>query len=156
MADEQHDARQGFVINGQYIKDLSFENPQAPRSLFMADQKPSIDLSVDLKAQRLKDDSYELEMNIAAKAMGEKEPLFIVELAYGGIFTLMNTPPEKAEPLLLIECPQVLFPFARRVIADVTRDGGFPPLMLEPMDFRHLYEARQANKDAEKPAEALN
>jgi preprotein translocase subunit SecB len=155
MAEQASENRQGFIINGQYIKDLSFENPQAPKSLFMTEQKPAIELAVDLKAQRLKDDSYELELNIAAKAMAEKEPIFVVELAYAGIFTLQNTPPEQAEPLLLIECPQVLFPFARRVIADVTRDGGFPPLMLEPMDFRHLYEARKASQAAPE-AEVVN
>ena len=155
MTEEKKGAQRGFVINGQYIKDLSFENPNAPRSLFAADVKPGIDLSVDLKAQRLKDDSYELEMHISAKAAAENDVLFVVELAYAGIFTLMNTPPEEAEPLLLIECPQVLFPFARRVVADVTRDGGFPPLMLEPMDFRHLYDSRKKAEGA-PAAEAVN
>lgn len=147
--------QRGFMINGQYIKDLSFENPGAPRNLFTTEGKPSIDLAVDLKGQRLKEDSYELEMSISAKAVTDKEPLFIVELTYAGIFTLINTPPQEAESVLLVECPQLLFPFARRVIADVTRDGGFPPLMLEPMDFRSLYEARRKTmRDAPVPAAA--
>jgi preprotein translocase subunit SecB len=142
-------ARTPFSINGQYIRDLSFENPLAPRSLFGVQEKPTIDLAVDMKGQRLQDDSYELTLHILAKALHKEDVLFLVELVYAGVFTIPGVAPEAAEPILMSECPQVLFPFARRIIADITRDGGFPPLMLEPLDFHGLYQARKAG--APKP-----
>lgn len=130
---------QRFVIKGQYIRDLSFENPHAPGSLMATNDRPKIDVSVNLRGQKLQDNFYDLTMAISAKAATKDNPLFLVELAYGGIFQFMNIAQEQIEPLLLIDCPFVLFPFARRVIADVTRDGGFPPLMLDPIDFHALY-----------------
>lgn len=132
-------APQSFVVKGQYIKDLSFENPHAPQSLLPTQAKPSIEVSVDLKAQKLQEDIYEMTLHLSARAMSESNTLFLVDLAYAGIFQLANIPTERIEPLILIDCPFVLFPFARRVIADVTRDGGFPPLMLDPIDFHALY-----------------
>jgi preprotein translocase subunit SecB len=128
-----------FMIRGQYIKDLSFENPNAPMSLNAANNRPSIDVNVDLKAQKVQEELYEMTLNISARAVAEKNTLFLVELSYCGIFQVSNMPAEKLEPLIMIDCPFVLFPFARRVIADVTRDGGFPPLMLDPIDFHSLY-----------------
>jgi len=130
---------QSFAVKGQYIKDLSFENPHAPQSLMAAAGRPAIDVNVDLKAQKMQDDTYEMTLHIAARATAEGNTLFIVDLAYAGIFQISNVLPEHVEPLIMIECPFVLFPFARRVIADVTRDGGFPPLMLDPIDFQALY-----------------
>lgn len=128
-----------FAVKGQYIKDLSFENPNAPQSLLVAGNKPAIDVNVDLKAQKLQDDIYEMTLHLAAKASFEGNTLFLVDLAYAGIFQVTNIPADRIEPLILIDCPFVLFPFARRVISDVTRDGGFPPLMLDPIDFHSLY-----------------
>lgn len=131
---------QSFVVKGQYIKDLSFENPHAPHSLLMMNEhKPAIDVSVDIRAQKLQDDVYELTLHIVARATANSSTLFLVDLAYAGIFQLSNIPEEQIQPLIMIECPFVLFPFARRVIADMTRDGGFPPLMLDPIDFKALY-----------------
>lgn len=130
---------QSFMVKGQYIKDLSFENPHAPQSLMLSNAKPAIDVNVDLKAQKLQDDIYEMTLHISARAKAEANTLFLVDLAYSGIFQFTNVPEDKVEPLILIDCPFVLFPFARRVIADVTRDGGFPPLMLDPIDFQALY-----------------
>jgi len=127
-----------FAVKGQYIKDLSFENPHAPQSL-MAGGKPAIEVSVDLKAQKLQDDIYEMTVHISVRAAAEGNTLFLVDLAYAGIFEVVNIPADRIEPLILIDCPFVLFPFVRRVIADVTRDGGFPPLMLDPIDFHALY-----------------
>jgi preprotein translocase subunit SecB len=136
-----------FVVKGQYIKDLSFENPHAPGSLLAFKDKPNLEVSVDLKAQKIKDDLYELVMLLSARASHDSNTLFLVELAYSGIFQLINVPEEHVEPLLLVDAPFVLFPFARRVVSDVSRDGGFPPLMLEPIDFHSLY---RQNKEAVK------
>lgn len=128
-----------FAIKGQYIKDLSFENPHAPHSLTVTQAKPAIDVNIDLRGEKLQDNYFEITLHIAAKATVENGTLFLIELDYAGIFELLNIPEDKTEPLLWIDAPFVLFPFARRVIADITRDGGFPPLMLEPIDFHALY-----------------
>lgn len=128
-----------FLVKGQYIKDLSFENPHAPGSLLNLKDKPGLEVSVDLKAQKLQENIYELTMMLSARALANNTTLFLVELAYGGMFEIVNVPEEHVEALLLVDAPFVLFPFARRVISDVTRDGGFPPLMLEPIDFSALY-----------------
>jgi preprotein translocase subunit SecB len=137
-----------FSVKGQYIKDLSFENPHAPQSLTVTNAPPSIDVSVDLKAQKLQEDFYEMTMLISVRASSEGSTLFLVELAYAGLFQVSNVPPERIEPLIMVDCPFVLFPFARRVIADITRDGGFPPLMLDPIDFHSLYMKNRARKEA--------
>lgn len=139
---------QSFAVKGQYIKDLSFENPHAPQSLSAVNTRPNIDVNVDLKAQRLQDDFYEMTLHISARATAEGNTLFLVELAYSGLFQVQNIPADKIEPLIMIDCPFVLFPFARRVIADVTRDGGFPPLMLDPIDFHALYVQNRAKQTA--------
>jgi preprotein translocase subunit SecB len=139
---------QTFIVKGQYIKDLSFENPHAPHSLVVPDLKPAIDVNVDIKAQKLQDDLYEMTLHITTRAVADESTIFLVDLAYCGIFQLANIPPERIEPLLLIDCPFVLFPFARRVIADTTRDGGFPPLMLDPIDFHSLYLQNRAKEEA--------
>ncbi len=138
-----------FLVKGQYIKDLSFENPHAPASLLNLKEKPGLEVTVDLKAQKLQQEGmFELTMLLSARASAENTTLFLVELAYGGMFQLVNVPEEHIEPLLLVDAPFVLFPFARRVISDITRDGGFPPLMLEPIDFHALY--RQNKGDVRK------
>ncbi len=139
-----------FSVKGQYIKDLSFENPHAPASLMAAanTSRPGIDVNVDLKAQKLQDNTFEMVLHIAARATAEGNTLFLVDLAYAGIFQISNIPAEHIEPLIMIDCPFVLFPFARRVIADVTRDGGFPPLMLDPIDFNALYAQNRQKLEA--------
>jgi len=130
---------QSFTVKGQYIRDLSFENPHAPQSLLLVNNKPAIEVNVDLKAQKLQENVYEMTLHISARATTEGNTLFLVDLAYAGIFQIANIPEDRIEPLIMIDCPFVLFPFARRVISDVTRDGGFPPLMLDPIDFQALY-----------------
>ena len=126
----------------QYTKDLSFENPGAPQSLQMEGQ-PRIEINVNVNARRAGDDLYEVELKIDAKALNEEATAFVVELLYAGLFGLRNIPDEALEPFLVVEAPRLLFPFARRIIADATRDGGFPPLLLEPIDFASLYMAQQ-------------
>lgn len=136
-----------FGVKGQYIKDLSFENPHAPHSLLATNAKPAIDVNVDLKVQTLQENIYEMTMHISAKASADGNTMFLIELAYAGIFQVANIPEDRLQHILLVDCPFVLFPFARRVISDVTRDGGFPPLMLDPIDFHSLYlQNRQRTK----------
>jgi preprotein translocase subunit SecB len=128
-----------FLIKGQYVKDLSFENPHAPHSLIAMEEKPRIDVSVELRVQRFNEQHFEVTLHLAARAIGKESTLFLLELDYAGIIQIVNIPEDKMEMILHIDCAFVLFPFARRVISDVTRDGGFPPLMLEPIDFHALF-----------------
>ncbi len=126
----------------QYIKDLSFENPNAPASLQSTEQ-PRIDVNVSVNAKRGSDNVFEVELKINAKAVADEVTSFVVDLVYAGLFGLTNVPDEALEPFLIIEAPRIIFPFARRIIADSVRDGGFPPLMLDPIDFAALYMAQQ-------------
>ncbi|KAB7647809.1 protein-export chaperone SecB [Polymorphobacter fuscus] len=126
----------------QYAKDLSFENPNAPTSL-QATGQPQIEVNVAVNAKRAGEGVFESELKITAKATNDGDTAFVVELLYAGLFGLTNVPEEALEPFLVIEAPRILFPFARRIIADATRDGGFPPLMLDPIDFASLYMAQQ-------------
>lgn len=138
-----------FSVIAQYVRDLSFENPNAPGSLSMNAQ-PKIDIGVDVQARRLPEDRFEIELRIRANATDtEGKPVFVVELVYAGLFLVRNVPADALQPLCLIECPRVLFPFARRIISDVTRDGGFPPLMLDPIDFVALYRQHLARAQAQ-------
>ena len=127
-------------VLGQYIKDLSFENPNAPGG-FSGDQ-PQINVSVDVRVPSQQGSDYEIELRLSADARVGETQAFLVELVYGAVFRLENIPEQSLQPILLIECPRILFPFARRVIADMTRDGGFPPLMIDPIDFAALYRQR--------------
>lgn len=126
-------------VVGQYIKDLSFENPAMPNS---PGGRPQIDLTVDLQARQMDEQHYEVEMKLRVSAASEGKPIFLLELVYGGLFQLLNVPEEMRQAALLIEAPHILFPFARRIVADVVRDGGMPPLLVEPIDFAALYRAR--------------
>lgn len=129
-------------VNAQYIKDLSFENPGAPSSLVI-DAKPQIDLALDLSINRLPEDEYfEVEIVINARAKNEGKTLFIVDLVYAGVFHLVNIPEEQEEMLLAVHCPAIIFPYARKIIADATQDGGFQPLMIDPIDFGVLYSKK--------------
>ena len=136
------------AINGQYVKDLSFENPNAPVSLTQQKNAPKIEVALNLEAKAMQDNIYEVTLQITAKASAEADSLFVVELAYAGLFTLVNIAEDQKELVLLIHCPSILFPFARRVLADATRDGGFQPLMLDPIDFAALYQQRKAEAEA--------
>jgi preprotein translocase subunit SecB len=131
-------------IVAQYIKDLSFEVPGAPA---MISQTPQIELGVDLQARRVEADHYEVELKLRVVAKTADKPLFLLELAYAGLFRMVGLPEEAMQPMLLIQAPHMLFPFARRIIADVVRDGGMPPLMVDPIDFATLYQAKLAAGD---------
>ncbi len=132
----------------QYVKDLSFENPNAPQSL-QGGEAPRIDINVSVNAKRGNENVFEVELKINAKATTGETTAFVVDLLYCGLFGLTNVPDEALEPFLIIEAPRILFPFARRIIADSVRDGGFPPLMLDPIDFASLYMAQQQGQGAQ-------
>lgn len=140
-------------ILGQYIKDLSFENPTPAQTLQkLAKEKPSMDINVNLNAQQVGEDIYEVDLKITSTAKSGDETAFVVELVYSGLFGAKNLPKETLQPFLMIEAPRLLFPFSRRIIADVTRDGGFPPLMLEPIDFAALYQQQMQAAQENAPA----
>ncbi len=122
----------------QYVKDLSFENPNAP-AVFQWQGQPQIDVQFNIAADQVAEDAHEVVLKIDVIAKSADQTTFQVELAYAGLFGLRNIPDEQMQPFLLAEAPRILFPFARRVLADAVRDGGFPPLLLEPIDFGQLY-----------------
>ena len=141
-----------IMIGAQYIKDLSFENPQGPDVLTVLEQSPEVNIEVNTSARPLGDNVYEVTLFIRGEAVIDSKPVFIVELTYGGVASTNNVAEEDLQPLLLIEVPRHLFPFARSVIANVTRDGGFPPLMINPFDFALLYfQQHGETMDAEAP-----
>jgi preprotein translocase subunit SecB len=136
------------VINAQYVKDLSFENPNAPHSLLPGQPQPQVGLAVDVNIQRLNENTFEVVLDLKAEARLGERVAFLAEVSYAGVFTLNGVQAEHQRPFLLIEGPRLLFPFARNIIADVTRDGGYPPLLVAPIDFGDLYR-RQAAAQAE-------
>lgn len=133
-------------VAAQYLKDLSFENPNAPGIYSEMSKTPNIDVNVDVSARSLGQDHYEVELSVSARAMHEDKPAFVVESTYAGVFLLKNIPSEHMEAVMVVECPRLLFPFLRQVIADATRNGNFPPLMLEPIDFMRIFEQRQQSE----------
>jgi len=136
-------------IIAQYLKDFSFENPNAPDSLPNPNSKPAIDVSVNVNAKNLNETDFEVDLQLEAKAEDDGKVSFASELVYSGIFRLENIPEDQMHPVVLIECPRMLFPFARQILADSTRHGGFPPLMLDPIDFAGLYHQRMLQEEAE-------
>ena len=135
---------QGIRILAQFTRDLSFENPGAPETLRSGATQPQIDLGVEMNARSREDSLYEVDLKLSATAAREGQTLFVVELLYGGVFGVAGIAAEDMEAVLLIECPRFLFPFARQIIAGVTSDGGFPPFLLDPIDFAGVYAARKA------------
>lgn len=133
------EAQPQLAVNAQYMKDFSFESPNAPQSLVPNQGQPQISVNVDVQAKGVAPEMFEVAIRLNADAKIADKPAFLVELVYAGLFTLKNIPAEALEQVCLIECPRLLFPFARRIVADATRDGGFPPLMLDPIDFAELY-----------------
>jgi len=144
---------------GQYIRDLSFENPGAPGSLLAGGANPAFNVSISTSVKQQNEEIYAVELTLNAKANRDETVLFNVELVYGGIFRLKGFAKEHMLPLLFIECPRMLFPFARQIIADATRNGGFPPLMIDPIDFAQMFQQRMAaerTRAASAPAPQVN
>jgi preprotein translocase subunit SecB len=140
---------------GQYIRDLSFENPGAPGSIMAGSGNPAFNVSISVGVKKQADDIYAVELTLNAKANREETILFNVELVYGGVFRLKNVPENQLSQLLMIECPRLIFPFARQVLASTTQQGGFPPLMMEPVDFAAIYRQNLAKLAAQQGAAPL-
>ena len=136
-------------INAQYIKDFSFENPNSPSSL-QPKTEPEVEVNVDVQATSLSDHVYEVSLTTSITGRDQSQTLFIIELIYAGIFTFNGESDDNIQPALLIDCPQLLFPFARSIISNVTQNGGFPPLLLQPVNFAQLYI--NSRKDVETDA----
>ena len=145
---------QQLILNAQYIKDLSFENPRAPQSLIQQSAQPEVEINVDVKAHNLGPEFYEVVLTINATARAQAETVFLVELAYGCVVTVKNATAEMLPALILVETPRIAFPFARAIIANATRDGGFPPLMINPIDFAELLRRQQADMQSLASADA--
>ncbi len=153
-----------LVVNIQYVKDLSFEVPGAPQVFTQLRAQPQVNINLDVQARRVQEGQsvYEVSLIIRAEAHEAPPPaqagngqsaavpptVFVAELTYAGVFTLTGLPENAVEPVLLVECPRILFPFARNILSDVTRDGGFPPVLLQPIDFVALWQARRAQAQA--------
>ena len=140
--------QQTLNILAQYVKDLSFESPGAPLSLRPRDKAPGISINVNVNANPIAENDFDVVLTLTARAGEGKEVLFNAELVYGGVFRLEGFPQEHLLPLLFIECPRLLFPFARQIIAEATRNGGFPPLMIDPIDFAQMFQQRMAEEQA--------
>ncbi len=151
---------QPLTVNIQYVKDLSFEVPGAPQIFTQIRAQPQVNINLDVQARRVQEGQqvYEVALMIRAEAReapttgsnGQEQTVttvvFVAELSYAGVFTLSGLPDNAVEPMLLVECPRILFPFARNLLAEVTREGGFPPVLLQPIDFVALWQARRAQQ----------
>ena len=142
-------------VLAQYTKDLSFENPNAPASLAPQASAPQINIQINVGANNVAQNEYEVTLSVEGKAENDGKMIFSFELAYAGVFRILNVPQENLHPLIMIECPRLLFPFAREIIATAVRDGGFPPLMLDPVDFVGLYQQNLQRQAAAQAASGV-
>ncbi|MDE0779228.1 MAG: protein-export chaperone SecB [Alphaproteobacteria bacterium] len=145
------DGQPMMLVNAQYVKDLSFENPNAPQSLSQQGD-PNVQITIDVNAIQAAEKAFEVTLTLRAEGTNDKTTLFIVEIVYAGIFSIGEVPEEYMSPLVYIEAPRQLFPFARAIIATAVRDGGFPPLLIQPIDFVALYQQRASQAEAEQAA----
>ena len=141
-------AQPNMVVIAQYVKDLSFENPGAPDALRARQAQPNINIQVGVRSNAAGENEYEVELRLDARATNGQAVLFALELVYAGLFRLTNIPAQNLGPLVMIECPRLLFPFARQIISDASRNGGFPPLLVDPVDFAALYRQQLQNAQA--------
>ena len=159
MAEEaQQPAQPGMKILAQYIRDMSFENILSQKGA-SGEVAPDVQIQVNIDAKkRTVENQFEIVIKLKVNSVnkGTTENLFLLEIEYAGLFLVTGVPDEQLHPFLLIECPRMLFPFLRRIVSDVTRDGGFPPLNLETIDFLQLYRQELERRQAEQPAELIN
>jgi preprotein translocase subunit SecB len=154
-APDANQAAPQLNVLAQYVKDLSFENPNAPRSLQQQQAQPQINIQINVNAKPMAANDYEVELKIEGRAeIAGATPLFLFgfDLLYAGVFRIQNVPQDNLHPLIMIECPRLLFPFARELIATAVRNGGFPPLMIDPVDFVSLYRQKLAEQAPAGPA----
>ena len=145
---------QVFVL-AQYVKDFSFENPNAPRSLAPSTQQPTVNIQVNVDATPMSETDFEVTLKLEGKSESQGLLLYGFELVFSGVIRVMNVPPDTLQPFVMIECPRLLFPFAREIIASTVRNGGFQ-LLLNPIDFVGLYRQRVAASEASTPSEPIN
>jgi preprotein translocase subunit SecB len=138
-------------VLAQYIKDFSFENPNSPRSLTPGPQQPQINIQINVNAQPMGETDVEVELKLEGKAEASGSVLFSFDLTYGGVFRILNVPQAEVQPVVMIECPRLLFPFAREIVANAVRNGGFPPLLIDPIDFVGLYRQRLGETQSGQP-----
>lgn len=143
-----------LVVNAQYVKDLSFELPNAPNILRRLSEQPQVQVNVNVQAQLLGGETYEVQLTLNTEAKLGQDTLFLVELVYAGVFTVQGVPQDVLRPLLLIECPRLLFPFARAVIASLTRESSLPPMLIQPIDFADLYRRQMQAAEQAAPGTA--
>ena len=143
-------------IVSQYIRDLSFESPSIDRALEGPGENPNLELEVNVNARSMRENMFQSEIDFRAHAVDDKGTIYLLEVTYGGVFQVGPISREAIEPFLLVNCPSMLFPFLRRLVADLTREGGFPPLFLDPIDFGALYIARKQRQAAEARNESSN
>lgn len=132
-------------INRQYVKDISFENNAMQKDIKL-NQTPTFKIDVKINTKKKNESVYEVSLLFLIKASIEKKNIFIIELDYAGLFEINNMPKEQINPFLMIECPRILFPFARRIVSDISRDGGYPPINLDMIDFLKLYQSKMSQK----------
>ena len=137
-------------VLAQYVKDLSFENPNAPRSLQPSQQQPAINIQINVGAKPLAENDVEVELKVEGKAEAAGMILFQFEVLYAGVFRLQNIPQQDLHPIMMIECPRLLFPFAREIISNAVMNAGFPPLRIDPVDFVGLYRQRMSELQAQQ------
>ena len=153
MSSEGSENKPNLQIIGQYIKDLSFENPGAPALL---GSSPEMELGVDVRAVAIGPEHHEVVLALRIRANAEAKPMFIVELSYATLVRMVNIPEDVSQRMLMIQVPHLMFPFARRIMADLVRDGGLPPLMLEPIDFTALYQVKMVQTGQATPPPAAS
>ena len=149
-------AKAALNVLAQYVKDLSFENPNAPRSLMPSQQQPTISIQINVAAKPVAENDVEVELKLDGKAESAGNVLFQFELIYAGVFRIQNVPQDSMHPLMMIECPRLLFPFAREIVSSAVQGGGFPPLRIDPVDFVGLYRQRMTEMQAKQPQQSAS
>ena len=155
QTDAQKNPDPQLIVHAQYIKDFSFENPNAPKVLVENLGQPDVQINVSVEAKIIGENQYEVLLNLGAKAVAGETPMFLVDLTYAGLVTPQGVTGDDINPLIMIETPRLLFPFARALISDATRDGGFMPLNIQPVDFVAVYQnnlEREAAAAADQPS----
>ena len=156
QTDAQKKAERQLIVHAQYIKDFSFENPNAPKVLIENLNQPDVEISVSVAAKLIGDNQYEVLLNLGAKAVSDETPMFLVDLTYAGLVSPQGVTEEDINPLVMIEGPRLLFPFARALISNATRDGGFMPLNIQPIDFLAVYQHNLEERSTAAPEQSAN
>lgn len=150
-ASTDKEAQAPLIVNAQYVKDLSFENPSPMANVMENEERPSISIHIEAQAHNLKDRTFEVALRIQVDAKRKEHQVFLMDLEYAGVFTIGNDVPEEyLRPILMIECPRILFPFARQIVATTTQEGGYPALLLTPVDFAELYQRQVSQEQAQQ------